>query len=384
MASYKQLKKGNWRVIISMGYDDNGKKIMVKKQGFKTKKDAEIFVTETLDKKNKGFISPTENNIFFKDFINDWFNDYKIKTISITTRDNYESRMNTHIIPKLGDLRLNKITNITIQKFYNNLIREGMKASSAKKIMEILNSCFTYAKKNKLIYESPTDIERMKIEKPKIMYWEKKHVDYFLNYYKNQYIYTPVFIDLLTGLRIAELCGLRWCDIDFENKIMKVRNQVIQDKKTKELVFSRILKTDSSYRDITMPNILIEFLKELKGSALESDFVLLSRDGNMCNPRNVSMDFTKKLAKFKDEKNKKINNYMPLPQISFHGLRHTHATILISNGENIKVVSERLGHKDITTTLNTYTHVMDDMKNNTAELLDSIFEGTEGNYEVTI
>ena len=64
---------------------------------------------------------------------------------------------------------------------------------------------------------------------------------------------------------------------------------------------------------------------------------------------------------------------MQLPQITFHGLRHTHATLLIFNGENVKVVSERLGHKSITETLDTYTHVMDDMKNNTADLLDNIF-----------
>jgi integrase len=375
MASYKQIKKGNWQVTVSLGYDENGKKKRIKKQGFKTKKDAEVFVTETLDKKNKGFVAPTENNILFKDFINDWFNDYKVKTLSITTRDNYISRINTHIIPALGDIRLNKITNMIIQKFYNNLIHEGLKPSSAKKIMEILNNCFTYARKNKLIYEVPTDIEKMKIDKPKIVYWQKEHIDYFLNYAKNQYIYAPVFIDLLTGLRIAELCGLRWIDIDFETKIMKVRNQVIQDKKTKELIFSKILKTDTSYRDITMPDILINFLRGLKGTALKTDFVLLSRENRMCNPRNVSMDFSKNVLKFKEDKNDKIENYMQLPQITFHGLRHTHATLLISNGENIKVVSDRLGHKDITTTLNTYTHVIEDMKNNTANLLDSIFKG---------
>lgn len=83
----------------------------------------------------------------------------------------------------------------------------------------------------------------------------------------------------------------------------------------------------------------------------------------MCNPRNLSMNFTKNISKYKDD----------LHQISFHGLRHTHATLLIKNGENIKVVSQRLGHKDITVTLNTYTHIMDDMIKDTATLLDSIF-----------
>ena len=74
------------------------------------------------------------------------------------------------------------------------------------------------------------------------------------------------------------------------------------------------------------------------------------------------MDFTKKVQKYKE-----------LPQITIHGLRHTHATLLILNGENIKIVSDRLGHKDVTTTLNTYTHVMKEMKDNTAELLNNLF-----------
>lgn len=373
MANYKQLGKNNWQVVVSLGFGEDGKRNRIKKQGFRTKKDAEIFVTETLDKKNKGFITPVENNIMFKDFITEWFYDYKIKTIAITTRDNYISRMNNHIIPKLGSYKLNKITNIIIQKFYNGLIDEGLKPSSAKKLMEILNSCFKYAKKNKLIYELPTDIEKMKIDKPKIFYWNKDEIDYFLKQVKNEYLYCPVFITVLTGLRVAELCGLRWYDINLVDRTLKVRNQVIQDKSTKELIFSEILKTTTSYRTISIPIILTEFLKDLKGSALESDFVVLNRSGSMCNPRNLSMDFTKKVFKFKNKENNKINNYMQLPQITFHGLRHTHATLLILNGENVKVVSERLGHKDITTTLNTYTHVMQEMKNNTADLLDDIF-----------
>lgn len=96
------------------------------------------------------------------------------------------------------------------------------------------------------------------------------------------------------------------------------------------------------------------------------------------------MDFTKKVEKYKlsseDLKRSnpriKIANYMQLKQITFHALRHTHATLLISNGENVKVVSERLGHADIATTLNTYTHVMEDMKNNTANLLNNMFINT--------
>lgn len=97
---------------------------------------------------------------------------------------------------------------------------------------------------------------------------------------------------------------------------------------------------------------------------LKSDFVIQNRYGLVINPRNISMEFTKKVQKYKQ-----------LTQITFHGLRHTHDTILIANSENIKVVSERLGHKDITTTLETYTHVMEEMEQNTSNILENMFTG---------
>lgn len=365
MASYKQLGKNNWKVTVSLGFDINGKRQRIVKQGFKTKKAAEVFVTETLSQKNMGYIPPINNNIIFKDFILKWFNEYKVNNISINTRTNYLSRINTHIIPGLGSYKLTDITNIVIQDFYNSLINKGLKASSVKKIMETLNSCFKYAKTNKLIYVLPTDIEKVKAEKPKIEYWSKEEIDFFLDKIKDEYLYLPIFLEVLTGLRIGELCGLRWNDINLNDGYINVRNQVIYDRDNKILLLSEILKTSTSNRKISIPKILIAYLQSIKCEIKpnSSDFVIKNRDGFMCNPRNLSMNFTKNISKYKDD----------LHQISFHGLRHTHATLLIKNGENIKVVSQRLGHKDITVTLNTYTHIMDDMIKDTATLLDSIF-----------
>ena len=250
-------------------------------------------------------------------------------------------------------------------------------------MIEILNGCFKYASKNKLISFIPTDIEKLKCEKPQIEFWTKDEIDFYLKTIKNTYLYTPIFIEMLTGLRIGELCGLRWCDIDFNEGYLYVNNQVILNRETKELVLSNVLKTSTANRSISIPNILINYLKELKSklNPNEYDFIIKSRDNKICNPRNLSMNFTKSINKYRkslEEKKKESskydsNNYMQLKQISFHSLRHTHATLLIFNGENIKVVSDRLGHKDITVTLNTYTHIMENMKKNTADLLDNLF-----------
>lgn len=161
------------------------------------------------------------------------------------------------------------------------------------------------------------------------------------------------------------MCGLRWCDIDLDKGYINVNNQAIFDRINKQLILSNVLKTSTAHRKISIPqNILGKYLLALKNEIKPSknDFVVPSRSGEMSNPRNLSMEFAKRLDKMDD-----------LKQISFHGLRHTHATLLILNGENIKVVSDRLGHKDITTTLNTYTHVMYDNRQNTASLLDNLF-----------
>lgn len=368
MASYKQLSKYNWQVVISLGYDANGRRNRLKKQGFKTKKEAEIYVTDTLNKRNIGYITPKSNNILFKDFILDWFTNYKSNTLGVNTKNNYLSRINYHIIPKLGYFKLTDITNLTIQNFYNSLINDNKLApASAKKIIEILSNCFKYAKKNKLIYNIPTDIEKIKLEKPKIDYWNKDDIDFFIKELEHTYLFTPVFISLLTGLRIGELCGLRWSDINLKNGYLTVNHQVIQDKINKELILTDVLKTSTSHRSVSIPNILINYLEHLKEDDIDdiNGFVIKDRNGLMATPRNISMEFTKKVSKYKN-----------LKQISFHSLRHTHATLLIFNGENIKVVSDRLGHKDISVTLNTYTHVMEDMKRDTAKLLDNLFAST--------
>ncbi|EHI96984.1 integrase family protein [Clostridium sp. DL-VIII] len=385
MASYEQLSKYNWKATVSLGYE-SGKQIKTRKQGFKTKKDAEKWVTDTLGKKHKGYIAPSTSNILFKDYINKWFNEYKVLNVSLNTKNDYIYRINAHVIPMIGDYKLNELTTSIIQDFYNKLISEkNMKPVSAKKVYDIVNGCLKYAKKSKLIYDLPTDIEKQKLEKPSIEFWSKEEIDFFLSEIKEHYLYTPIFLDVLTGLRIGELCGLRWSDVDLDNGFIEVNSQVIQDRINKELILSSLLKTSTSHRIISIPPVLIDHLKAIKEerNALKGDFVILSREGFMCNPRNVSMNFTKTVSKYKqslediEKENKTVpENYMQLKQISFHGLRHTHATLLIFNGENIKVVSDRLGHRDISITLNTYTHVMDDMKNNTATLLNNLFKSS--------
>lgn len=384
MASYRQLDNKKWEVTIDLGRNPaTGKRMRKFKSGFKTKKEAVAFANSfSVDVANG--LNVIDNKILLKDFMDSWYKDYKMKTLSINTRTNYESRMNTHIIPQLGNIEVGKLNATTVQQFYNNLIETGNKPSSCKKIMETLSSCLKYAKKLKFINYLPTDIEKVPQEKEKIVVWDDNQLKYFLNQIKGTQLYLPALIISLTGLRIGEMCGLRWDNVNLEEGAIHIREQVIIDKKNHKLIHAKILKTDSAYRSISIPPVLIAILSKHKleqPQSNEKGFVILDKDNNMANPRNVSMDFTKKVAKYKDtledkikKSKKEIKDYRQLPQFSIHGLRHTHATILLLKGENIKVISERLGHKSTQITWDTYSHVLPSMKKQTADLLNNIFD----------
>lgn len=387
MARYYQ-RNNKWQVIIELGIDERtGKRLRHTKDGFKTKREALAYATVKENELLNG-INPLSSKVLLKDFITDWYDNHISKTLAINTKNNYRSRIDTHIIPYLGNMQLSKIKVTDIQKFYYHLMEKDMKSSSAKKVIQALTNCFKYAKKLNMISSVPTDIEYFKDEKDqKIKVWDEAQLTYFLNEINEDYLYMPVLIASLTGIRIGELCGLRWENTDLDNNQIYIKEQVIQDKENMKLIHTSILKTSRSNRNIYIPPILVEILKEIqpiKSTTISkiNDFVILNRDGGMSNPRNISMEFTKRVSKFKDsvEEKKKtlsdedLQHYLQLPPITFHGLRHTHATILLLNGENIKVISKRLGHTSTQLTWDTYSHVLPVMEERTANLLEDIFK----------
>lgn len=383
MASFRQLSNKKWEVTINIGIDPiTGKRLRHYKSGFKTKKEASIYANKYSADIANG-LNITNTKITLEAFIKSWYKDYKINTLSINTQINYQSRINTYIIPYLGNLELNKINTATIQQFYNTLIKNGLKPNSIKKIIEVLRGCFKYALKLKLIKYLPTDIETITQDKEELVVWDDLQLKYFLSEIKESWLYTPVLILSLTGLRVGELCGLRWCNVDLENQIIHIKEQVLNDKDHHTLIHTTKLKTKSSYRSISIPSVLVKVLlqhKKIQFSNNPKGFVILDRSNNMCNPRNLSMNFKHTVQKYKlspsaanKSKKKYPSNYMQLPQISIHGLRHTHATILLLKGENIKVISDRLGHNSVKVTLDTYSHVLPSMQKQTATLLDTIF-----------
>lgn len=381
MATYRETPHGI-QAIVYLGKDKDDKPIRPAKT-FKTKKEAELWVSEQLILRSKG-MSIKDSRMKLKDFMEKWYKDIGSKK-SLNTSYNSLSRMNHHIIPALGEVPLNKLTPLVIQDFYNDLADKNLAPSTKKKILETLSNALRYALKLKLIPYLPTDIEKESVMRPKIIYWTIEELNSFLDYVSENWLFIPTLIMGMTGMRPAELMGLQWKKVDLENGLLLIDSQIVKDKVLNKLVFTDILKTDTAYREITIPNKLVEALlrhKETTPYNRPNNFIITTQEGSMSSPDTLRTMFSKYLDKLRrtqkislmkegfssDEAENIIIKKMPP-----YNLRHTHATILLNNGENIKVISERLGHKSVKTTLDTYASVMPKTRAKTADLLDSLF-----------
>lgn len=159
---------------------------------------------------------------------------------------------------------------------------------------------------------------------------------------KQKIKYFGILVSMYTGLRLGELLALRWKDVDFKNKVLRVRLSIskhIVDHK--QIDIEDLPKTNSSIREIPLTNVLAELLKKMRNS---SDYVLCNKRGEKVDYRGYQMVFSRLLEKLK------IKHY------GFHSLRHTFATRLLENGVDIKTISELMGHSSPTVTLNRYVH----------------------------
>lgn len=217
-----------------------------------------------------------------------------------------------------------------------------------------------------------------RIEKRQVRTWDLEEPNKFLQEIKkrktgNSKLYIAYILAIYCGMRKGEILGLRWKDCDLEKGIIRIQQTLVKIKSSLSL---QEPKTKGSIRTIKVPDFALQILKahkikqmEIKlrvGSAYkEHDLVVANWNGSMIDPADINADF-KIACKFAD-----------VPQIRFHDLRHTHATLLLQLGENPKVVSERLGHADISITLNTYSHVLPNMQESLAQNFDIAMKKSE-------
>ncbi|MED4005007.1 site-specific integrase [Priestia aryabhattai] len=365
----KDKSTGMYYFIVDIGKDQlTGKRRQRKKRGFKTKKEAEKALAVVLNEVNLGtFIEPALINL--DDFTKEWFIERQMR-LSKSTIKNHMSLYKTHIKPNLGHYKLQELSPIIIQKFTNNLVADSsLSPNSIRKLLFIMNLLMKKAYGLKLIQENPLmHVSVPREVKSEMIIWDLNQVNYYIAQAKQNRYYTVVLMALLTGMRKGEILGLRWKDVDFEKQIIYVRQ--IYDGYAKELKIGA--KTSSGVRSIHVPDILIQQLKKERKKVIANklkqgtdytdyDLVNCTKYGNPLDSSTVS-------KRFKNHSEK-----LGLPTIRFHDLRHTHVTMLLQQGINVKVISERVGHSSIQITLNQYSHVLPSMQQEVADKLDNLF-----------
>lgn len=287
--------------------------------------------------------------IKYKDYLYEWLINKK-SFIKESTYANYSNIVFSYITPKLGNYYLNELNNKIIQDYILYLHNtKNLSVKTIKDIIMIVKESIKCAVNNNVIKSFDLKFSYPKNNITNHMYVLTKReqnilMEYVLNNINNKSI--GILMSLLLGIRIGELCALKWEDIDFKRKILHV-NKTVQRIYIKDInnniskVIISLPKTNNSNRDIPINKELLDILKTLKTN--KEDYVL-TRNNKNTEPRVYRSYFNTILKK---------NN---IKHIKFHSLRHTFATNCISLGIDYKTVSELLGHSNINTTLNLYVH----------------------------
>ena len=272
-------------------------------------------------------------------------------TLKHTTKQIYKSHIDNYINPNLGKIPLKKLNGDILQGFINDL---NLSASTVKNIFSILKSALSSAEDNGLILNIWDKVKVPKKEKSIVQILtvnEQKQLEIVLI----SPLDIGIWICLYTGLRIGEVCALKWADINFETSTLTVNGTQARTENGVEIIAP---KSKSSKREIPIPVILINKLKEVPQMC---EYVL-SKNNKSVDIRTYRRHFKKLLQK------------ADLPDIKYHALRHTFSTRALEVGMDYKTLSEILGHSSVGITLDLYAHSLNEHKRNEMNKLGQIFD----------
>lgn len=389
--SIEKRGKNSYRLVVFKGYDLDVKSIRHQKTiHCKNKSEARTELAKYIAEVENGFV--VEGNIpTFKEFVEIWKRDYGLKELAPSTYYRYLGILESRILPYFGHFKLNKIRPIDIMQFYNlldedtQIVRKknnnGMKTRKPllkKTILEhhrLLHAMLTKAVYWQMIVTNPADrVQPPKAPKPKRECYDEVQtrilIDNLERLTGNDIKYkVAVLLDIFIGARLGELAGLEWSDIDLKNGIISINksSQYLSDKG----IFTKSPKTESSVREVAIPDFIVSLLKEYKlwyeeQKSIVGDFwndsdrLFVQVDGNPITPSTISKWF------------EKFFKQIGLPVITFHGLRHTNATLLIAQQVDVATVSARLGHAQIITTYNFYVHPLKSHDKHAGNVLENL------------
>ena len=279
-----------------------------------------------------------------------------------STFSRYQGLLELHILPELGEVDLEALTRRRIQEFLTQKKKEGslrnsgegLSATTINLMLTVLNLAFEYACDMEYLEENPcTRLKRVPDDSKSIEAFtkeEQRKIEKQIAESNDRRLF-GIILCLYTGLRIGELLGLEWRDVDFERGVIKIDKTVYRDKNDSgnwELIIDTP-KTKSSKREIPLPRYLLELMQNQKDANI-SNYVVENKKGERMSIRSYQYMF------------ERLTEKSGVRKLNFHALRHTFATRALECGMDVKTLSEIMGHKNASITLNRYAHSMMETK----------------------
>lgn len=390
MASIQKRGENSFLLVVEAGYDAQGKRIKKTRTIKVTEKFTPKKLKEHLELELAKFKMEVEageyiapEKMTFQTFVEEWRTKYAIKEMGPKTLEIYTGYLKNRILPVFGHMRLDQIKPFHVVRFMSELSDDGsrqdgkegaLSPGTIRYIHRVMKNILQRAEEWQIIKKNPAaDVKKPKETYKDIEVYDEEDIAALFEALEKEPIHWRMMITLAitTGLRRGELVGLEWKHIDLDNGTLEVKQSISMRIKGETIISEP--KTKKSKRKISLPDNLIDQLKEYyfharkvrfqmgdKWQGEDRFFVFCNPEGTPFHPETPYLYFRRFLKK------------NGLKYIRFHALRHTSATLLISQGVHAKIISERLGHASITTTMNVYGHALQSADKEAANKFNNI------------
>lgn len=341
----------------------------------KTRKEVQEKLQIALHDRQHGMVLAGNAKQTLGQFLEDWLENSQKQSVRPRTYERYEEMVRLHIVPVLGRHRLQKLSAQQVQALYTKKINEGLSATTVSSLHNVLHKALETAMKWELVPRNVCDL----VSAPHAAQFEiqplsAEQAHRLLVAARGHHLEALFTLALATGMRRGELMGLKWQDINFALGTLQVRRILtrVPSKMPGKGYVEAEPKTQRSRRSIVIAPFALEALKRHYQSQVEAkkkvgvswqehDFVFCTSIGTHLNPTRDMLDQLKMLLK-----------KAGLPDVRFHDLRHSAATLLLSEGVHPKIVQELLGHSNISMTMDVYSHVLPGMQHDAISKLNSV------------
>jgi len=363
--TYKKRKDGRWEAQYTV-YTPSGTK---RKSVYgRTKQEVAEKLRKAVSERDGGLAFDAEN-LTLSEYLNRWLEGSVRGSVAKSTFERYEQLSRVHIVPAIGTVKLKKLTPAHVQTLYRAKVDEGLAERTVEYIHATLRKALGQAVKWQLVPRNVVEAATApRPRKREMLTLDREQAMSFLHAARGDRFEALYILAVTAGLRQGELLGLKWADLDLQKGMLSVRRSLRVDKDGAHYTEG---KRDRSRRRIELGAGTVGALRAHRKWQLEErvryadlwedhDLVFCQKDGRPVRRWNLEREFYKLLKR------------VGLTKITFHGLRHTCASLMILNNTPAKVVSEMLGHADVAFTLKVYSHILPGMQRSAADGMDEM------------